>query len=254
MITQEQRELRKDGLFSSDVARIMTGHGVSVALEKLGTLEVKDFSDVMEINIGWKAEPLILDAYEQLVGVKIRRNLDTEFHSELKWLGCHRDGDRPNINIEGKTVGSYNRHQWGDGGDEVPDYVLWQVLEQMAVSGQMVTDIPVCFVGAKTLKYLFLEQSPPITIFQVKKDFELEDFLIKKSQNVWNCIQQGITPAPENLNDIKLLYSKATDPAVEATEEMFAFWKELLEVKATLKTASTREDELKFKIQSFMEA
>lgn len=253
MITQEQREARKDGIFASDVGRIMLGGGVLVALEKMGKRERDDFEDDMEINIGWKSEPLVLSAYEQRIGVRVQRDIPTERHSVHGWLGCHRDASWSR-NVEAKTVGMYNRHLWGDGGDEVPDYVLWQVQAQMAVSGHTVTDIPVCFVSNLALKHIVLDQPPPITIYQVPKDYVLEDYLIYKSKEVWDCIQEGITPPPRNSSDVLLIYPKAILPAVQADEAIYELWKQLLVAEEERKEAEKKEAELKFKIQSFMTA
>lgn len=252
MITEEQRLRRKQGLFSSDVARIMLGQEVQVALEKMGQLEETDLSEVMEINIGSKAEALILDAYERQTGFTLQRNLDTLLHPSYPWLGCHRDAIHEGVNVEAKTVGYYNRDNWGDGGDEVPDYVLWQVQQQMACSGHTVTKIPVCFISNLSLKYLFLEQAPPITIFEVKKDYELEAYLIQKAGDVWGCVQSGITPIPRTLDDVKLLYPKAIEPAVEADDDIELAWKRLLEIRQYLKQAEQTEEELKVLLQSYM--
>lgn len=232
----------------------MLGEDVRVALEKLGVVEEENFDDVMEINIGSEAEPFVLDAYENHLGLTgtLQRNLDTLLHPEYTWLGCHRDAWHPGVNVEAKTVGPYNRDQWGDGGDEVPDYVLWQVQQQMAVSGDLVTDIPVCFINGHTLKYLFLRQPPPITIFQVRKDFELVDYLLRKSEHVWECIQQGITPAPRTVQAVNLIYPKAIEPSIEADDNIVQAWRDLLDIKEIKKETDKREAELKHTIQLYM--
>ncbi len=254
-ITPEQREIRKAGLFSSDIARIMTGHGVQVALQKLGHIEDNgdDFEELQEFKIGKLAEPFILDAYEKKMGCTLVRDLDTQMHPDIPWMGCHLDA-RWTRNVESKTVRKELRYHWGDGGDEIPDYPLWQTIVQMSVTGLLVTDVPVCFLTLNNVRSLLAKEEPIITIFQVQRDFELEDYMIKKATHVKNCIDRGITPEPENLDDIKLIYSKAIDPAVQATPEMLEYWHEIVEVKKVLKEYEQKEKDLKFKMQSYMKA
>lgn len=252
MITEDQKLIRQSGLFASDIGRIMTGHAVEVALQKLGTIEPEDLDDVMEVAIGSKGERLILDAYEKRVGASIVRDLNTLMHPDIPWMGCHRDATRPGFNVEAKSVGSYNRSQWGDEGDEVPDYVLWQTQAQMACSGDKITDVPTCFVNATSLKYMFLDQAPPINIYQVKMDYELQQYMIDKCTMVWECIQAGKTPPPENLNDVKLIYQKGIEKKIEADDEITALWAEILDAKAAKKTAEKLVDDLQFKICAYM--
>src|SRR5678815_1848728 len=122
MITDKQREERKNGIFSSDVPRIMAGEGVRVALEKMGELEPANFDDVVEVELGSIIEPRILDAYESLHGKLTVRSPDTMRHQQHPWLGAHMDALTPAKVIEAKSVGWYKRNEWGEPGtDEVPD-------------------------------------------------------------------------------------------------------------------------------------
>jgi hypothetical protein len=86
----------------------------------------------------------------------------------------------------------------------------------------------------------------------VEKDYELEQFLIEKSKMVWECIQQGVTPVPRNLDDIKLLYSRGVDISIEADEKIANDWVALNGVRIEKKSLEKEEEELKFLIQSFM--
>jgi predicted phage-related endonuclease len=258
-ISSDQRKERIKGLFASDIGKIMTGHGVQVALEKLGRVEPVNFDDDMEVNLGKKVEGLILDAYKRETGFRLRRNIRTEMHPTIPWMGCHRDASAlddkkiPFMNVEAKAVGFYNRWQWGnDGTDQIPDYVLWQTVAQMAVSGLKETDIPVCFITATTLKYIVLEQAPPINRFHIDRDYELEEYMMEKVNGVWQYIQEGLTPPPENLQDTKLVYARAEDPAVEATTKIIRAWRSMIENREELKRLQLLDERYKFEIESFM--
>lgn len=257
MITKVEKERRKSGLFSSDIGRIMTGRGVEVALEKLGYLdnaeeeETEDWDEKQEWKIGKKAEPLILDAYDEMMGVKVERDIGTIMHPTINWMGCHQDA-RWTRNVEAKTVRKEMRHNWGEGGDQVNPYVLWQTVCQMAVSNTGITDIPVCFLHITNVRFLLAEEKPIINLYQIPRDQVLERYMIKKVTSVWEYIQQGVTPPPESLSDIKLIYTKADDPAIEATPDILKFWQELVDVKAILKAKKEKADELEFEIKAFM--
>lgn len=254
MITEEQRLARRSGLFASDVGRGMTGHWVQVALEKLGLQDETDLDDVMEVAIGSKAEKYILDAYESETGATLIRDLDTLIHPDHSWLGCHRDAIdlKAEENIEAKCIGQYNRKQWGDGGDEVPPYVLWQAQTQMACSGHKITKIPVCFVTTTALGLLFLEKSPPITIFEVPKDYELEAHLIDTAKKVWDGILRGETPPPTNLEDVHMLYKKAALTSLEADGSILEAWQALNITKGIIKAKEEEKDNLEFFIKGAM--
>jgi predicted phage-related endonuclease len=148
LITHEQRERRKSGLFASDVARIMTGHSVAVALEKLGLQEPANLDDDEGVQLGNLFEPRVLDSYEAATGSKIIRAPDTMRHPKMPWLGCHLDGYAPPAVVESKAYSIFNRGEWGTAGsDEVPANILWQTQAQMLVAGADHADVPVCFIN-----------------------------------------------------------------------------------------------------------
>src|SRR5216684_6877417 len=108
-ITEKQRAERQNGIFSSDVPRIMSGEGVRVALEKMGQVEREDISEIPEVQLGNLIEPRILDAYEAKHGGLLKRSPDTMYHEQHKWLGAHLDGFTSQEIVEVKSVGWYNR-------------------------------------------------------------------------------------------------------------------------------------------------
>lgn len=256
MITQEQRLARKKGLFSSDIARIMCGHSVSVAQDKLGLADYsEELEDLAEIRIGKLVEPFILAAYENLYGCELTKSPDTIMHPSIPWMGVHLDALRPAKakNIEAKTAGVYNIPLWGKPGtDNVPEYVLWQGHAGMACTNAMSVDIPVCFITMEAMRDIILHESPPIHIYTVERDYVLEAALIKKSQMVWDCIQKGETPPPENLAEVKLIYARAVEEYVIADANILASYERLIKAVADRKLAEDEIDKEKFILQSYM--
>jgi predicted phage-related endonuclease len=255
-ITDEQRELRKKGIFASDAARIMEGDGVSVALEKMGLKEPQNFDDNMEVEIGNLVEPSILDAYEaERKPVLLERSPSTLIHPQFPWFGAHLDAishDDVELDVECKSVGEYNRSKWGDGGDEVPDRVLSQVQAQLSVSGLKRADIPVMFVNAEALKHILTGRLPPIKIFTVNADEELQAYIINKSQKIYDCIQTQTLPEAESLLDVRLLYGKSTGEVIEADDEVFKIYEALLSTREELRRIEERKELQELEIKAFM--
>lgn len=252
MITDAQREERKNGIFSSDCPRIMMGDSVRVALEKMGEIARENLDDVPQIQLGNMIEPRILDAYEAEYGALSVRSPDTMRHREHDWLGAHLDGYRETVIVEAKSVGWYNRAEWGDGGDEVPDRVLWQVQEQCAVVGLPQAHVPVCFLTEEALVAFATGRPLPINVFVIPADHELEAFIVEKCGKVWRHIQSRTLPDPEKPVDVRLLYRKDTGLVVEADDAVLLDYAALLVAKENLKKAEVAEDAAKAKLQAFM--
>jgi hypothetical protein len=253
VITEDQRKIRHTGIFSSDVPRIMAGDGVRVALEKMGELQRENLDDVLEVEIGNLVEPRILDAYEASLGSLAVRSPDTLRHAEHKWLGAHIDGIGSNLIVEAKSVGWYRRRDWGEPGtDEVPDRVLWQVQEQLAVSRMPLGHVPVCFIDEKSLKELLTGKLPPIEVYVIPADRDLEAYIVERCGKVWQHVEARTLPDPEKPLDARLLYRKDTGAIVEADDAIVALHAQLLAEQAAEKRSKAQVDELKAQLQAFM--
>jgi len=253
-ITDKQRAERQKGIFSSDVPRIMAGDGVRVALEKMGELERENLDDVPEVQLGNLIEPRILDAYEAQESVKLERSIDTMRHPEHAWLGAHLDAREPGrLIVESKSVGWYNRNLWGSPGtDEVPDRVLWQVQEQLAVARLPLAKVPVCFLTETALVAFATGNPLPIEIYVVPADADLEAYIVERCGKVWQHVEARTLPEPETPRDARLLYRKDSGAVIEADDATVATHAALLDVQTQEKAAKERAHELKAQIQAFM--
>jgi predicted phage-related endonuclease len=254
-ITKEQRQARSRGLFATDIAQIMLGNSVEVALKKLNPPEETDAEDPVEMEAGQKVEGLILDAYERQVGCPLlERSPDTIMHPGYEWLGAHPDAFlSPRKLVEVKSVGEYIRHLWGNPGtDEIPDYVMWQVQCQMSVTDTQAVDIPVCIMNAEALKYLLCGRIPPIYIYHVERDYECENMILQKGKYVWDCIQEGQLPKPEKPSDVRLIYRRDTGAIVEADHDTFLAYLALIEIRRSIKEFEKVEEQWRFEIENYM--
>lgn len=253
-ITNEQREARKSGIFSSDCPRIMAGDGVRVALEKLGELERENLDDVPEIQLGNIVESKILDVFEAQEAVPLRRSLDTMRHAEHHWLGAHLDAIADDgVIVEAKSVGWYNREQWGSpGSDEVPDRVLWQVQEQLAVARLPLAKVPVCFINEKALVALATGRPLPIEVYVIPADRDLEAYIVERCGKVWRHVESRTLPEAEKPMDARLIYRKDSGAVIEADDDTLQLCLSLQAAKAAKAAAEKREKELAAQVQAFM--
>ena len=262
MITNEQRLIRRNGVFSSDTPRIMAGQGLRVALEKLEILEndgdEDPFADDIEMALGTKAEAAVLDSYEALEKVQLVRNPDTVMSERYPWLGAHLDAYEPDlVNVEAKTVGWYRRKFWGEGGDEVPNDIIWQTQHQMIATGLTITRVPVMFVDAESLKRYILRMhgmdvTIPIKVYTIPADRELQEIIIEKTKYVWDCIQRQELPEPENFDDFMVVYRQDNGSSIEADEEILEAYSLLMDTRDELKPLEKAKERLEVLIKTFM--
>lgn len=253
MITEEQRLARRTMIGSSDVPRIMNGDGVRVALEKLGEIEAANLDDVPEVQLGNLIEPRVLDAFEAQESVTLTRSLDTMRHAVHRWLGAHLDATAPGLIVESKSVGWYNRRDWGQAGtDEVPDRVLWQVQEQMAVARLPLAKVPVCFLTEQALVAFATGRPLPIEVYVIPADADLEAYIVERCGKVWQHVEAKTIPEPERPIDARLIYRKDSGAVVEATEDMAQLHCALMLTKAAKDANEKREKEIVAQLQAFM--
>lgn len=256
MITEQQRKRRKSGLFASDVAAIMTGNGVRVALEKMGEIEGENLDDVPNVQLGNILEAPVLDAYERETGYSLIRSPDTILHPSLKWLGCHLDANAPDAGrvVEAKAFSVFSRGEWGEPGtDEVPAARMWQCMAQMAITGATYADIPICFVNEKALVQYLTSGTVPIEIYTIPSNADLIDYMITECEKVWRCVETRNLPEPVNVGDAELIYRKSKEGViVEADDEITRVYLALAKAREELKHAEDDKAKLESHIKAYM--
>lgn len=257
MITEDQKERRKKGIFASDAAKILTGQGVKVTLEKMGEIEPDNLDGIASVELGNILEKPVLDAYEKAAEpLQLIRSPDTILHPIYEWFGCHLDGlatfqDDRSIVVEAKAFSAFNRDGWGDPGtDEVPLDRMWQVMAQMACTGATQADIPITFVNEKVLAQFLTSGTVPIEIYVIKRDEELIEYMIAECKKVWDCVTEGRLPDPVNVGDAELIWRRNSPNKIfNAPDEVARLWDELRFARAELDRAENAKliAEAKFK-------
>ena len=266
MITDEQREARKAGLFSSDMPRVMMGQRVQVALEKMGLAEPADLSEIDYVQLGVALEERVIDAFlasaeDHVVGMRIAgasvwTSPPTIRHPRERWMGCHMDaafyrehegrgGPRVIAPIEAKVVGAYNRSLWGEPGtDEVPERVMWQVQAQMACTESGGALVPVAFADEKTLTSAIVGSPLPILVYRVARSDKLIDHMIERGRELWARIERGELPQPESATEAIKVFRRDSGDSLEVDGSIAGALAKLAEIRARTRALEAEDKAL----------
>lgn len=238
MITQEEREQRRNFLGSSDMAALVgldpfTSRS-DVYLEKIGELEDAD-EEGLPLKIGKVFETAVIDLFAELQGKTIQRNV--RFESGI--YAVNTDGYEPieNENVEAKTTGKVE--EWGDPWtNDVPEQHIIQCNIQMycitMVTGRdcKKTFIPVLLPGHRSLQF---------RTYCVERNDNLINDLIAIGNAFWNdhvlprVPPQPFEPREELIKRIRRIPNSIADiPDELITEWMTANQVRLAAEKAEL--------------------
>lgn len=237
-LTEAQKALRRTGISASDVASIVGVNPwrgpMDVYLDKMGLTEEQQETPAMAA--GNRLEPVIADWYADDRGIPrdALRETGTVCHQSETWMLATPDrivshgGEK--WGLECKTAGINQRHAWGDGPDDVPDYYRTQVAWCMAVTGLRRWDLAV-LIGGQDFR-----------VYTLTRDLELETALIERCRAFWLDHVAKQEPPELDASDAtrRLLankYPKHDDEVIHATPEFEALAQQLHGFKADEKLA-----------------
>jgi len=206
-LSPEDRERRRHSLGASDTAAILGLHspwrtGADVQLEKLyPTAELADSGAIRVGNVverglcEWAAEQAKLEIVLSPPGI----------YSDLMPVHANLDALAPGeCVIEAKSTGQHD--EWGEPGtDEVPDHVIVQVQQQMALAGVGYALVPCLFVGLRR----------DVQLYRVERDDELIADLLERAREWWGRHVVERQPVPGALPDLSLLKRIQRSPSSE---------------------------------------
>jgi putative phage-type endonuclease len=190
MITEEQRERRKQGIGGSDAAIILQvcpyKDIYQLWEEKTGKREAEDISDKPAVRWGNLLEAVIVSEYIRQTGHKVLTPSETFTHPEYPWMLGHIDGkiEGESKILECKTAGYNAKKDWGEPGtDQVPLHYLVQTQHYLAVTGCELADVAVLIAGSD------------FRIYTIKRDEGIVKHLIEQERNFWEVnVLQDIEP------------------------------------------------------------
>lgn len=184
-LTQTQLDERRAWMGATDVARVMTGRGQDVLLEKVFGTVAQELSGNDQRTIGDDLEPVVVNWAERQLG-PLQRHPDwpviTHYGFPLK-----PSPDAMVIGtgapVEAKTSGiksTWMAGEWGDEGtDEVPTYYIWQctahIMGKLAVS---YAHLPALVAGFGYRMY------------HIKQCDDLIDQIAAKCSPFWRIVQE----------------------------------------------------------------
>jgi putative phage-type endonuclease len=247
MLTQDQIEERKTGLFATDAAPALGMSKyrtpVDVWLEKTGQSEPANIGHIEAVQMGNFMEPVIARLYTERLGVKLDPLPISLRHPKHSFMGSHFDYLAPGKKlVEIKNFHSMRRKDFGENGStEVPMDVLIQCIHEATVYGTEEIDVAVLFGGQEFCVF-------PLTI-----DKDASDRLIQMEEEFWRkFVVERAAPAPRTAEEARALFPKDDGDAVVATIDVLNDHADLARVKQSIKELEQIEDSLKARIQTYM--
>lgn len=210
MLTAAQVAIRSTGIGASEVSSVLAlnpyAAPIDVWLAKTGRVQraANDVADESPIAVGDELEGALLAMLGRRVGLDFTRPQTTFRHPRARHVLASPDGlalGRRGGEI--KVVGSRMAHHWSDG-DELPDYVRTQAVQNMAVLGADVWHIG-ALIGGSSFR-----------TFTIEKDRELEQLLVDAVETFWSEHVETDTPPPVADPEERRRYLLARYPGSES--------------------------------------
>jgi putative phage-type endonuclease len=246
MLTDEQRAKRHEGIGASDTPIIM-GYSTyktpyQLYLEKTGAIESNE--ELTEQQYWGNAlEPLIINRFAEENDVKVTFP-DTVYHPNHPFIFANLDGwiESENAVIEAKSANSFQRKEWDMAlTDGIPLVYLIQVAKQCLITDAARGYCAVLIGGMEYKQFIY------------ERDAALEDLILKADIDFWHCVQNKIAPDPISTSDCRLKYpTPHPDKVSKATFSTGNALAGLMNVKASIKELTEKEDKFKMNIMSHM--
>jgi predicted phage-related endonuclease len=205
MLTPEQRAIRATGIGASEIACVAGLHPYRGPLDVWVTKptasrpplteERADDDESPQEEVGSLLEDGLRALYTKRTGIKLEAPRATYRHPQHAAILASPDGiavggsGGPDGGFEAKVVGSWMAHHWDDG---VPDYVLAQAAQNMAVLGAPWWDVG-ALLGGTTFR-----------IWRVHRDLGFEQALIDAGNLFWELHVLGdLAPDPVSAEEQK---------------------------------------------------
>ena len=213
---------------------------LDVFLEKTGRLAQSPPS--IQMRAGNYLEPLVLSLFTERTGISLKGAQAHLTHRAHPFISATVDSltDDDSAVVEAKTTGSAKG--WGEEEtDQVPEHILVQCVQQMAVAYIPLVWIPV------------LIERNDFRIYRIERDVELEKMVIDRGVKFWSeNVMADVAPEPRTLEDLKLLFPKSRESAIPANEEIILSLGQLSKIARQIDDLEREEKNLKFHVQSFM--
>lgn len=236
MITEQQKADRRLGIGGSDVPIIFGLSSYKTPLElyldKIGSVPLIETENDFQYW-GNQLEPLVAKWFCNKHNVTLETP-DTLVDFARPYLRANLDGiiKEWNAVLEIKTRAGFQPL------DELPLNYLLQVAFY-------------CHVTDLEKAYIAVFQNHTVKEFVYNRDYQIENPIIAKCDEFWDCVQNCIAPKPINQSDLKTLYS-GLNKAIEADEMTYNEFIKLHEINLSSEKLEHEKEQTKFNIMNFM--
>jgi predicted phage-related endonuclease len=248
MLTEKQKIEREASLGSSDAPIVAGVSPYKSPLELYYQLhgELPRYTDeeTQAQRIGSKLEPMIAELAAEDLGLNIRR-IGTQRHRQHAFMVASLDFEIVN-NSKGPGVLECKNRGACKPFDQLPDDIMLQVVQQMAVTNREWGIVAVLF-GFGTLK-----------TYEVQRDKELEEYLVELEGRFMLRVSKGEPPdhtwTPETVGILKKLYPKDSGQTIALPEPASIAIADFIDAKKLLDEAERRKAEAEGMLKSMMGA
>lgn len=245
---------RKAGIGASEAAAVLgldpRRSPLQVWLDKTGRLEEPNKENEL-LAFGKDVEPALARAYERATGRVVNLNSEVWHHPKYEEVLCTPDALTDNSS---RLVQFKWETRWSDkfgdpGSDQVPDAYMIQCAHEMAVVGFEWNDLSTMHAG------------PPIRIYPLHRDRELEEIILDRVRSWWSDyvlkdVEPPIDASPEWNSYIQRKFPESRGEIVKVTEEdnpiMFDAVREFFDCEALADAHIDKAEFLKNQIKSFI--
>jgi len=195
-------------------------------LEKTGQSEARDISHLPAVIHGIAMEPVVFEMIKNRLKIPARRDNQTHYHPEHKWMFMHIDGRylKENKIIEIKCPSSHMREFYGtEGTDEIPQMYIAQATHMLAIEEQCESVEFFVYFHGEILRYT------------IKRKQRLIDIYMKALLRFWGHVQEKIPPLPRNNEDVTHMYFKNNYKLIDNNTELEDFILKHVQEKAEYK-------------------
>ena len=238
-------EERRAAWWATDSRRAVSGQLFDVIQEKRGEKERADLSEVEEVQMGLRMQPVIGRMFEEATGIKVR-DLDIAGTLESQpWLRAHGDfetGDGGLLEVKNYHAATINRYSEPDEPMRLPLADLIQCVHEATVFDKPHVYFAVLFGGQR------------FRWWKIDVTDEMREDLIKRAAIWWAHIEAGTYPEAETPDQARVVWKQDNEGSITATAQLETMCAQLRNLKDQLKEYEAMEAKLIVQIQNYMGA
>lgn len=234
--------IRNSAWWASDSRQAVNGKAIEVIMQKQGKLERPDLSQVEAVQMGHVMQPIIGKLAQDKLKMELK---DADYmltHPKHDWFRSHFDfiSADGRVLVEAKNYNVNARSKFDVDDNRIPaaDYV--QIVHEAAVHN----------VDRVVLAVLFGGQEFQTFDFNITE--QMKEDVIQQMAVFWGHVNAHTLPAPETVEQTKLLYPIDNGQRLVATQQIENGCAALREIKQIIKQYEDKADELEAKLRALM--